>query len=196
MTTKIILHGGNSSRPTDNNEKFFKEIISSVDKDNIIILCIYFARPARRWEESYAEDQSIFFARAIEMGKDVTTKLATYDLDELREDMHSADVIFINGGIKGHLKSTLEELGNFRELASGKVLVGISAGANILCKYYYSSVSEGIKEGMGILQLKILTHYNDEEIDKEIILLLENYRESVPMLKIPEEEYKIIELTG
>jgi peptidase E len=195
MTTKIILHGGNSSRTTAKNEKFFKEIISSVDKDNINILCIYFARPERRWEESYAEDQSTFLARAIEMGKDVTTKLATYDLDELRENIHRADVIFINGGIKGHLKSTLEELGNFRELVSGKVLVGISVGANMLCRYYYSSVFGGIREGMGILQLKILTHYNDEEIDKEKILLLEDYRESLPMLKIPEEEYKIIELT-
>jgi len=193
--TKIFLHGGSSSKNTEKNKRFFEDLIKSVNKEEIKILCIYFARPEHRWEDSYAEDQSIFYARGIEMGKEIETKMATYDMEDFREYIKNADVVYINGGMKGHLKSTLEKLGNFREMIAGKTLVGISAGANILCKYYYSMVSEDIREGIGLLNYKLLTHYSGEIMDGDKVKSLENYKEKIPLIKIPEEEYKIIEMT-
>jgi peptidase E len=192
MKTTVILHGGNSGKKCDDNDKFFYEIISSTDSDVVRVLCIYFARPEHRWEDSYAEDQSIFLNLAIDTGREIETKMASYNMDELRDNIKHADVIFINGGLRGHLKETLEQPGNFPELIAGKVLVGISAGANILSKYYYSTVADEIREGIGLLPIKLITHY-DKGMDEQINRLT-NYGKELPILKIPEEKYIVIDL--
>src|SRR5688572_17703656 len=111
MTTRIILHGGNTDRNTDKNEKFFKEIIGGVDGDTVKILCVYFARPPHRWEDSYDEDQYTFKRVQREMGREIETKLAMDDVGTFSEDIAWADVVFINGGMKGHLKDTLLSIG-------------------------------------------------------------------------------------
>ena len=190
MTTKIFLHGGNSGKKSDNNSEFFYEVINSVDSNDVNILCVYFARPDHRWEDSYAEDQSIFYS--LDTPKAIQTKMATYDKEKLLNQIKIADIIFINGGMKGHLMEALEGLGNFSELIIGKVVVGISAGANILTKYYYSSVSKGVREGMGLLPIKLLTHYTDQDDDK--LKLLMDYKEKLPLLKIAEEDFLILEI--
>lgn len=189
MTTRILLHGGNSNKKSDKNDQFFRAIIEGVDKKLYRVLCVYFARPEGRWEDSYAEDQSIFRALGIETGIDIETKLATYDMDELVQDIADCDVLFINGGFKGHLKDTLLAIGvdNFRQMIQGKTLVGISAGANILSKYYYSQGADDIREGVGLLDIKLLTHYTPDQYEQ--MATLEAYKENLPILTIGEEEY-------
>ncbi len=149
-----------------------------------------FCTPEGHWEESYATDQSSFSAQAIELGKDVDTVLAAYDIGELLEEIQKADVIFINGGFKGHLRETLLSIGveQLRKMFTGKTIVGISAGANMLTKYYYSMASGGIREGINFLPIKLLTHSNgpDSEEHKK---LLQNYKEKLPVISIAEEEY-------
>lgn len=193
MNTRIILHGGNADNGSEKNAQFFSEILASINKAEVRILCVYFARPEGRWEESYATDESAFKARGIELGKDVDMILATYDTDEFVNEINQADVIFMNGGYRGFLKSTLLSIGvdNFKKMIQGKTLVGISAGANILSKYYYSLASRGIREGIGLLDIKLLTHSNDDDILNKEVLLAE-YKEDLPIWKIAEEEYIII----
>jgi len=60
MAVKYILHGGASSKRTPANESFFKEIVNSVNSSSINILCVYFARPEHRWQESFYEDRLAF----------------------------------------------------------------------------------------------------------------------------------------
>lgn len=118
------------------------------------------------------------------------TVLATYNIEELINEITQADVIFINGGYRGRLKDTLLEIGleRFRSLVEGKTVVGISAGANMLTKYYYSMAIGGIREGIGLLNIKLLTHSNDSDtVDR--LKLLEAYGERLPVIPIPEEEY-------
>ena len=189
MKTKFILHGGNSSKKSENNEKFFHEIINSVDSNEVKILCIYFARPEDRWEDSFDEDQTIF--RCLDTPKELDIKMATLESEVLVEQIKNSDVIFINGGRKGCLKDVLLGLGNFAQLTQGKIVVGISAGASILCKYYHSSVTNGVREGVGILPAKVFTHWNNEltlELQE-----LDSYKEKLPIYKIPEENFIVVE---
>ena len=185
------MHGGNSSNKSDKNERFFQEIINGVESDTIKILCVYFARPEHRWEDSYAEDQSIF--RALETNKEIETILATYDRDELEDNIAQSDVIFINGGMQGHLKNTLQSIGieRFRRMVAGKTLVGISAGANILARYYYATAAKEIREGTGFLSIKLFTHYSEDESEK--LEQLRVHAEDLPIVTIAEEEYLVIE---
>ncbi|MBW4061039.1 Type 1 glutamine amidotransferase-like domain-containing protein [Candidatus Saccharibacteria bacterium] len=193
MATRIILHGGNSNIKSDKNDDFYQEIIRGVEKDNLSVLCVYFARPEARWEDSYAEDQSVFHALGIETGRDLDTTMATYDMDELLGSIVEADVIFISGGYNGHLKDTLLTIGvkNFRQMIQGKTLVGISAGANILGVYYYSQGSEEIREGIGLLNIKVLTHYSEDQTKQ--LALLKSYKEDIPTVTVAEEEYVVIQ---
>ncbi|MDB5176697.1 MAG: hypothetical protein JWN75_365 [Candidatus Saccharibacteria bacterium] len=193
MTTRIILHGGNAHKRTDKNDKFFNEVISGVSSgETIRVLCIYFARPEHRWEESYDEDQYMFRRVADDRGVEIETLLATYDIDDLTEKIAESDVIFINGGMKGHLKDTLLSFGldRFRQMIEGKTLVGISAGANILTRYYYSMAIDGIREGTGFLNIKLLTHYSNDEPEK--LNILTAFGENLPVMTVAEEEYIVI----
>jgi peptidase E len=196
MTTRILLHGGNADRRTDKNEKFFNEIIDGVALDTIRILCIYFARPEHRWEDSYDEDQYMFRRVADERSVEIQTSLASYDMDDLAEKITESDVIFINGGMKGHLKDTLLSFGleRFRQLVEGKTLVGISAGANVLTRYYYSMAIGGIREGTGFLNIKLLTHYSHDEPEK--LQNLKDFGEDLPIATIAEEEYIVVNDTS
>lgn len=190
MTTRIILHGGNSDRDTEKNEKFYNEIINGINRDVIRVLCVYFARPERRWEDSYYDDQITFRRLERETGREIETKLAkSYDSDDFLHDIAESDVVFMNGGMKGHLKETLLSIGEerFWRVLDGKTLVGISAGANVLSKYYYSMATQGIREGTGFLDIKLLTHYSEH--DPEHMEMLKAHGEDLPIVTIREEEY-------
>ncbi|MEI7890497.1 MAG: Type 1 glutamine amidotransferase-like domain-containing protein [bacterium] len=187
MKTKFILQGGNSSKKSDDNEKFFHEIINSVSSETVKILCVYFARLEDRWEDSFDEDQAIFLNLATK--KDLEIKMAVLEKEELVEQIKNADVVFVNGGRRGCLKETLQNLENFSELIDGKVVVGISAGANILSRYYYANTFNEIREGVGILPIKLICHYLDEY--GEVFEQLDNYKEKLPIYKIEEEKYLI-----
>lgn len=186
MQTTFILHGGASSKRTAANEKFFDEIVNSTDKDRINILCIYFARPEHRWDESFYEDKYAF--ESLDTSKNLNVERATYE--NFSEQLENSDVLFINGGFKGHLKETIQSIDNFKDKIKGKVIVGISAGANILSTYYYSQGIEGIREGAAILSIKVFCHFEDN-LENELKMLME-YKEDLPIYKIPEESYIIL----
>ena len=178
---------------TDKNEQFFREVINGVNGETIRVLCVYFARPESRWEDSYDEDQYMFRRLADNLDREIETLLASYDMDDFTENIAASDVIFINGGMKGHLKDMLFslDLDRFRQMLDGKTLVGISARANILSKYYYSMVVDGIREGTGLLNIKLLTHYSEDEPEK--LNLLQSFGEDLPVVTVSEEEYVIIQ---
>lgn len=180
-----MLHGGNTERVTEKNAAFYHAIVEKVDSDTVRVLCVYFARPEHRWQDSYAEDQAQF--AAVQTSKQIVTTLAAYDSFE--QDMERADVIFINGGRKGYLKEALLQVGveRLRQLLDGKLIVGASAGANMLSRYYYSSVIDGIREGIGLIDAKVFTHYAPEKSAR--LNALKAHGEDVPVVAVAEEEY-------
>ncbi len=186
METKFILHGGESSRRTDANNQFYKEIIDSVSSDNIKILCVYFARPEHRWQESFYEDRYAF--ESVDTLKHIEIQLAS--AEDFREQLIASHVIFINGGFKGFLKEALLGVNDLKELLHGKVVVGISAGANILSKYYYSQGGQEIREGIGLIPVKVFCHYSAENTEE--LELLDKHKEKLPIYTIEEEKYVII----
>lgn len=188
--TTFILHGGESSRNTQANKSFFTHIVDHVHKNKLDILCVYFARPKHRWEESFEEDRAIFHELCSSKSLNIT--MADLEIQVLRRQIQKSDIVFINGGLHGCLKETLNTLGNFPTLIRGKTVVGISAGANILSKYYWSSVAQDIREGLGILPIKLICHY--EPTDTAEVQALERYKEKLPLHKITEEHFEIIPL--
>jgi len=84
---------------------------------------------------------------------------------ELSTELRRADFIFILGGSPGYLESTLRDSRALDALLdayqAGAVVVGSSAGAMVLCEWYFDPAAKKIKKGFGILNGVILIpHHN------------------------------------
>ena len=87
------------------------------------------------------------------------------DDPELSAELDDANLIYILGGFPGYLDHTLKESRCLNALLyaykKGAVLAGSSAGAMVLCDWYFDPTVKEIKKGFGILKDTILVpHHN------------------------------------
>lgn len=93
MTT-YILHGGNVSTPSPKNQNFFKHFTSHVEKSEVSIALIYWARPLEKWAVLTKRDQNFIQSH--------TEKKLQFFVPESPAELHqlmpTLDVIFVAGG--------------------------------------------------------------------------------------------------
>jgi cyanophycinase len=84
---------------------------------------------------------------------------------ELSAELDGANLIYILGGFPGYLEHTLRKSRCFdavgRAYQKGAVLAGSSAGAMVLCEWYFDPTVKEIKKGFGILKDVILIPHHD-----------------------------------
>ena len=147
--TKFILHGGVARSTTENNRNnFYKDFVSDLN-ENAIILLVYFAGDLERWPELFSKGKEIFSAAGG--GKKFNFIMA--EEENFVEQINKADAVYLHGGEGRKLDPVIKRVKNFKELVDGKVVAGSSAGANVLGKYYYSNNHDQIVEGAGVLSL-------------------------------------------
>ena len=109
--------------------------------------------------------QSVFFVN-----------LRAYELSEVKDRLSSADLIYIVGGAQLVLPRLFKQIGLDKlltELAQRKVILGTSAGANVLgahiqsAEYWedqYGGVDKYLSEpSLGLVDFNILPHYDRED---------------------------------
>jgi len=187
--TKYILHGGETSRPAEDNKKFFFEMTKDLS-DPVTILCVYFARPKVTWDKLLEQDKERFSSAS-------PTKILNFiraenDAKIFKEQIQKADVVYMRGGETEMLFKALKLIENFDPLIKGKVVSGSSAGACALSAYFHTGTDGSkVREGLGILQIKTFVHYAEEKLSD--LKELENRGEKLPVYKIPEEKFFVIE---
>jgi hypothetical protein len=81
---------------------------------------------------------------------------------------------------------------------SNKVISWNSAGSLMWAKYYYTQDFDEVRKGLGVLNIKMITHlWTDRypNINEDMWLKkLENYKEDLPIYKIKEQEYELFEI--
>ena len=87
------------------------------------------------------------------------------DDPKLSAKLDDANLIYILGGFPGYLEHTLKESRCLKAFLhandKGAVLAGSSAGAMVLCDWYFDPTVKEIKKGFGILKDTILIpHHN------------------------------------
>ncbi|NQV00489.1 MAG: Type 1 glutamine amidotransferase-like domain-containing protein [Parcubacteria group bacterium] len=187
--TKFILHGGETSRKTEDNKKFFFEM--TADKENPVkVLCIYFARPKDDWGRLFQQDRASF--SEVAPTRQIKFERANNKPEIFNSQVKKADVIYMRGGTTEILLDTLKTIGNFSDLIKNKVISGSSAGACVLSKYYCTgSKDTPITEGLGILNIKTIVHY-DSSNEKLLQDLRKHGDKILEIYKIPEEKFFII----
>jgi cyanophycinase len=87
------------------------------------------------------------------------------DDPRISAELDQANLIYILGGFPGYLAQTLEETRSLDALLrahqKGAVLAGSSAGAMVLCEWYFDPAVKEIKRGFGIQKNVILVPHHD-----------------------------------
>ncbi len=187
--TKFILHGWVTSRPTEDNKKFFREMVTEEWVTNI--LCVYFSQPEDTWEAFYEQDR-VLISKASP-NKVINFTCASNNIETFKKQIQAANIIYFKAGKTLRLLTKLKTIDKLENLINGKTIAGSSAWACAFSKYYFTWKPHSIiNKGLWILNIKTIVHYDKtkENHAKE----LENYWDkNIKLYRIPEEKFFIIE---
>ena len=159
--TIFILAGGNDRTSQGFGKRLSQEIAKYVDRPRI--LSCFFSPPQKDWGER-ARDWKLWLADHFL--QPFTYEYARYDA--LLDQIDDADVIFFHGGDTQLLLKTLPATRELKNHLAGKIVIGSSAGANMLSTCFWSSTRGVFDTGRGILHMNIMVHYGAPDVDGNI----------------------------
>lgn len=168
------------------SSNFFTELID-LDKTSINVLLVYFARPQEMWKYLFEAD-----SEELRKNSDKILNIRLASLGSFNTDLAWADTIYFSGGDGPLLTGILSQFPELKDKLSDKVVGAISAGVNALSKYYYSRKGEKVLVGLGILNKKVFTHFEDSLTEE--LRELDNYGEELEVLTLPEGEFLVLEV--
>lgn len=151
--TVYILAGGNDRKSENYGHRLSEEIAKHVTNPKLLS-CFFSAQP-EEWEQK-AQDWKGWFS-------DHFTQPFIYDYakyETLLEQIDTADVVYFHGGDTRLLFEHLPETQELKKHFKGKVIIGSSAGANMLSTHYWSSTRGGFNEGRAVLDINVMVHYH------------------------------------
>jgi peptidase E len=189
--TKYILHGGFTRWDNELNRTFYEEIVRDVPEGGTVLL-VYFASENEGDEKKNKEDtESILRAAG---GKHLTAELA--NRTDFLEQLDRADAVYIRGGSTERLLEALRAYPDFASRLQGKTVAGSSAGAYALARISPPHHDGGMHEGLGILPLRVVCHYESPELppDPKELAQLEGMLPELDIVKLHDCEWKVIEV--
>jgi len=194
--TKYILIGGYPYKAKDGGLKLCQEAIKGLSQPVNILICL-FARPRETWDKQYEKYKELFIKNLL--GVSLNFELA--EINSFIEQIERNNVLFFSGGDTGELLSRLEKIPKWLKKLGGKIVLGSSAGADILSKYNYDLELFKCSGGFGLAPVKTLVHYGTEKYQPPIgwekaLEQLKNYKEDLPVWVLREGEFKSIEVSN
>lgn len=191
MSIKYILVGGYPFRVQDGGRALCQEMVSGL-KGNIKILDCLFARPTETWEEVFAKDNFIFRKNL----PDCSLQIELARVDQFTQQVQWADVVYLSGGETDDILRNLKVDLSWLKYIENKTIVGTSAGAYALSKYWHYLDKLALGEGLGLINIKTIVHWQANasypSVNWETIYDdLKQYREDLPILTLREGEYKV-----
>lgn len=180
---KIYLHGGRSSFESNENRSFRQKLASEIRANSNMLMC-YFASEESNWNDFFNKDSELFLREFPELQMTLAKR------DTFEEQVSNTSLLFLSGGDSFLLIESLKAYPNFPSFIRDKVVVGVSAGACALSKYFYSNDEKRVAEGLGILNVKVYCHYKPE-LDANVEEL-KSFKEELPIITLPEHHSVII----
>ncbi len=185
--TKYFLHGGNSGALSEDNKLFYQTIVKSFS-GTINLLCVYFAKEDVKpwdWNAMFEFDKKQITETCV--GSEINFVQADAKIEVFIEQIKQAQIIFLKGGKTPALLKILKSIPDIEKIWLDKVVVGCSAGALVLSKYYYDGDFDSCNEGLGILPIKLICHWGEKRVSKKEVL--ESFGENLEIYTIPEEKF-------
>jgi peptidase E len=126
-----------------------------------------------------------------------TTKKIVYtiaqDPADLLTQLATNDVLYVAGGAAEPIEATLPQLKDLKEKLKGKIYLGSSMGAFIVCQQYVLSFDKQddthVHHGLGILPVSTLCHWNVENKKDQKIDYLKNEAPNIPIITLEEGKF-------
>lgn len=192
--TKYILIGGYIHKAQDGGKSFCEELTKGIQGRSIKILDCLFARDEDSWESRFMDDKD-FFQNNL---KNFEIELASPE--KFIAQVKNSDVIFFQGGVPRKLMSHLDSDGDWKKELDGKILVGSSGGADAVVKYYGVGKTSNIGEGLGLLPIKFIPHWESLDyaegtnIDWNALFeKLKSYKEYLEVVTVRDGEFVVFD---
>lgn len=183
--TKYILHGGQAKAKNKDNGEFFQEFSSGL-KDGANVLLNFFSR-----DESEAIEQSKRYGEKIKTGsKNKNFNFVVASEKDFLKQLKNSDAMFVGGGSTPKLMDKMSKYKNLEKLFKGKVIAGSSAGAYFLVKSFFENDESKLYKGLGILNIKALCHYGEN--NRRDVKKLDVYKERLPIIILPNHKWIVI----
>ena len=155
--TKYILNSGGLRGNPALVKKFFTEVVKGLgNKPKLLICC--FAQPREDWERKFTEDKE-YIPKFLPKGVSPVFDLAFPSTFE--SQIKKSDAIYIHGGDDHLIMYWLKQF-NIPSIWEGKVVATNSASSHALAKQFWTCDWRQCMNGLGILPIKFLAHYNSE----------------------------------
>jgi hypothetical protein len=155
--TKYILNSGGIKNAPELKKNFHQEIIEGLGASPKILLC-NFAQGREYWDVKFAG-----YCNAIK--EDMPSEVEpTFELalpDKFTEQCRWSDVIYFHGGDDHLLQYWITQF-DYLELFKGKVVATNSASSDMLSKHYWTCDWRACRDGLGVLPIKFIPHYQSE----------------------------------
>jgi peptidase E len=152
--TKYVLNSGGSKHHPDLRTRWHQEMVKGLGSSPAFLLC-NFAQGREYWEPKFQE-----YTNSISEDMPESVR-PTYTLAmpaTFAEQLDSADVLYIHGGDLHLLRHWMQPF-DLKELLKDKVVAGSSAGSALFVTSYYSPSWRQCGDGLGILPIKFIPHY-------------------------------------
>lgn len=152
--TKYVLNSGGWRNEPEWAKEFFAEVAKGLGGSPRLLLCC-FAQPREDWEDRFAvykENICTFFPEGIKPIIDFAFP------DTFAEQIKESDILYMHGGDDHLLQYWLRQF-DVPRIWDNKVVATGSASSNALAKHFWTCDWRKCMDGLGILPIKFLSHY-------------------------------------
>jgi len=196
--TKYVLNSGGIKNAPNLKREFHRELVKNLGNNPKFLLC-NFAQGREYWEAKFRGHSD---AISEDLPDSVSPSFALAMPDTFATQCSEADIIYFHGGDDRLIQYWMRQF-DLLELFKDKVVATNSASSNLLVTHYWTCDWRQCGDGLGILPIKFIPHYNSafgdddprgsidwEQAKRE----LEEYGDnSLPIYALEEGEYKVFE---
>jgi peptidase E len=159
--TKFILHGGFTRIDNELNRTFYQEILRDVPEGGKILIVLFAVDNPNTNKNELFDSLAQKFTEQMSSKNILFTQATEVDFEQ---KLLEANAVYIHGGNTPTLLYVLKNYKNIKEKFEGKTIAGSSAGAYALATYGTAHTEDHMRQGLGILPIRLVCHSESIEL--------------------------------
>ncbi len=185
-TIYILVGGGcRTGRAKSRLIAAMNDAFAVMHRRSATVLIVPFARQRSEWKPISERYRKALFSGFVRSGI-ASVSVADPRTPVFFRQFARADLVFLCGGSELRLQKYISTI---KWPRWGKIIVGISAGANVLAKRYFSNDRNRVETGLGVVPMSTICHYGSEKRSRLIRLVA---RSTYPVVPLHDDEYIVL----